>query len=50
MVNNKERIMIDWRKVDWEEYERRVEEYEREGMSRSDAQGVVEAEILQEVE
>jgi len=41
--------MIDWRKVDWAEYERRVQEYERKGMSRSDAQGVVEAEILREI-
>jgi hypothetical protein len=42
--------MIDWRTVDWTEYERRVEEYEREGMSRSDAQGVVEAEMMKEIE
>jgi hypothetical protein len=41
--------MIDWQKVDWAEYERRVQAYEREGMSRSDAQGVVEAEMMREI-
>ena len=38
--------MID---MNWEdEYEQRVQAYEDEGMTRSDAQGVVEAEMLQE--
>ena len=32
----------------WKLYEKRVEKYEAEGMSRSDAQGVVDAEFLQE--
>ena len=30
-----------------EEYERRVQAYEAQGMTRSDAQGVVEAEDMQ---
>lgn len=34
--------------TDWEDYERRVRAYEDEGMTRSDAQGVVEAEMMQE--
>jgi len=34
--------------IDWEEYERRVAAYEEEGMSRSDAQGVVDAEMMNE--
>jgi hypothetical protein len=33
---------------DEDEYERRVEAYEAEGMTRSDAQGVVDAEMLEE--
>jgi hypothetical protein len=32
----------------WKLYKKRVEKYEAEGMSRSDAQGVVDAEFLQE--
>lgn len=32
----------------WKLYEKRVTKYEAEGMTRSDAQGVVEAEFLQE--
>ena len=34
--------------VEEQEYERRVQAYENEGMCRSDAQGVVEAEMMQE--
>ena len=34
--------------IDWDEYERRVQAYESEGMDRSDAQAVVEAELLRE--
>lgn len=34
--------------MDWEDYERRVQAYEAEGMTRSDAQAVVEAELMQE--
>jgi hypothetical protein len=34
--------------IDWDEYERRVAAYEEEGMSRSDAQGVVDAEMMNE--
>lgn len=32
-------------KIDWQEYERRVQEMEDEGMTRSDAQAVVDAEM-----
>jgi hypothetical protein len=32
----------------WKLYEKCVENYEAEGMTRSDAQGVVDAEFLQE--
>jgi len=34
--------------IDWQEYERRVSELEAEGIDRSDAQGVVDAEMMQE--
>lgn len=34
--------------MDWEDYERRVQAYEAEGMTRSDAQAVVDAELMQE--
>lgn len=40
--------MVDWGSVDWEEYERRVAAYEAEGMTRSDAQSVVDAEMMSE--
>lgn len=40
--------MIDWSNVDWEEYERRVQAYEDQGICRSDAQGIVDAEMMQE--
>lgn len=40
--------MIDWKQVDWNEYERRVQAYEDEGMTRSDAQGIVDMEMEQE--
>tara|TARA_R110000851_G_scaffold303152_1_gene460686 strand:+ start:95 stop:223 length:129 start_codon:yes stop_codon:yes gene_type:complete len=32
--------------VNWKEYEKRVNELETEGLTRSDAQGVVDAEDL----
>lgn len=32
----------------WEEYERRVREYEEQGLTRSDAQGVVDCEYQKE--
>lgn len=35
------------KQIDWQEYELRVQEMEAEGMSRSDAQAVVDAEMLQ---
>ena len=34
--------------IDWEEYEKRVSELESEGLDRSDAQSVVDAEMMQE--
>jgi len=40
--------MIDWSKVDWQLYEQRVEAYEAEGMTRSDAQGIVDMEMERE--
>ena len=41
--------MRDWGYGDenWIEYERRVQKLEAEGLTRSDAQGVVDAENLQ---
>jgi hypothetical protein len=36
------------KEIDWQEYERRVSELEAEGLDRSDAQGVVDAEMMQE--
>lgn len=35
------------KRIDWEEYERRVQEMEDEGMSRSDAQAVVDAKMME---
>jgi hypothetical protein len=40
--------MIDWSKIDWEAYESRVQVYVSEGMDHSDAEAVVDAEIMQE--
>ena len=40
--------MIDWTKVDWEEYNLRVEMYVATGMDRSDAEAVVDAEMMSE--
>ena len=40
--------IFDSKKIDWEEYERRVQELEDQGVSRSDAQGIVDAEMLQQ--
>jgi len=34
--------------IDWAEYERRVVAYEEQGLTRSDAQGVVDAEMRNE--
>jgi hypothetical protein len=39
---------MDWTSVDWQLYEARVEAYELQGMTRSDAQAVVDAELMQE--
>ena len=41
--------MFDWqRNIDWADYERRVEALEAEGLTRSDAQAVVDCELMQE--
>ena len=32
----------------WEEYERRVQQYEDDGCSRSDAQSIVDVEFIKE--
>lgn len=34
--------------MDWEDYEKRVTNYENQGMTRSDAQGTVDMELMQE--
>ena len=34
-------------KIDWIDYERRVAALEAEGISRGDAQGIVDAEMMQ---
>lgn len=39
---------MDWKKVDWAAYEERVAAYEAEGMTRSDAQGIVDMELADE--
>ena len=36
------------KKIDWTEYERRVSEFENQGIPRSDAQGIVDAQLLNE--
>ena len=38
---------LEENKIDWDEYERRVQELEDQGVSRSDAQGIVDAEMMQ---
>ena len=32
--------------IDWDDYEKRVTEYENQGMTRSDAQGTVDMEMM----
>jgi hypothetical protein len=39
-------MVVNWKNVDWEDYEKRVRELEDEGLTRSDAQGVVDAELM----
>jgi hypothetical protein len=47
--HTKELKMVEWHDtVDWELYEARVVAYEAEGMTRSDAQAVVDAELMNE--
>jgi hypothetical protein len=40
--------VIDWNNIDWVAYEARVQAYIAEGMDHSDAEAVVDAEIMQE--
>jgi len=40
--------MINWTLVDWDDYERRVKILISEGMDRSDAEAVVDAELVEE--
>jgi hypothetical protein len=40
--------VIDFNNIDWAAYEARVQAYVAEGMDHSDAEAVVDAEILQE--
>jgi hypothetical protein len=40
--------MIDFANIDWAAYEARVQAYVAEGMDHSDAEAVVDAEIMQE--
>ena len=40
-------IQMSWTAKQWEVYEARVEALEREGCTRSDAQGVTDCEVIQ---
>jgi hypothetical protein len=40
--------MIDWKQIDWAAYDARVQMYVSEGMDHSDAEAVVDAELLNE--
>ncbi len=40
--------MIDFNNIDWAAYEQRVQALVAEGMDHSDAEAVVDAEIMQE--
>lgn len=40
--------MIDWKNINWESYEARVQVYVSEGMDHSDAEAVVDAELMKE--
>jgi hypothetical protein len=40
--------MINFNDIDWAAYEARVQAYVAEGMDHSDAEAVVDAEIIQE--
>jgi len=39
---------IDWKNVDWDDYDRRCRELEDQGLTRSDAQGVIDLQIKRE--
>jgi hypothetical protein len=45
---SKQDVLQFWASLDNEDYERRVQEYEEQGICRSDAQAIVEAEMMQE--
>lgn len=40
--------MLDWKQIDWAAYDARVQIYVSEGMDHSDAEAVVDAELMQE--
>lgn len=40
--------MLDWKTVDWQAYEARVQMYISEGMDHSDAEALVDAELMAE--
>ena len=40
--------MMDFSNVDWAQYKNRVFELEQEGLTTSDAQGVVDAEMMKD--
>lgn len=40
--------MIDWKQIDWAAYDARVQAYVSEGMDHSDAEAVVDAELMKE--
>jgi hypothetical protein len=40
-------IQMGWNEGQWAKYEARVEALEREGCTRSDAQGVTDCEVIQ---
>lgn len=42
------RLPLDPRTINWDEYEKRVAKYENDGMTRSDAQGIVDMEMENE--
>ena len=48
LITDPEALKEFYANIDWDEYERRVERYESEGMDRSDAQAVVDLEMMRE--
>jgi hypothetical protein len=46
IVKTRAAMIADAGPVDWDDYEKRVQNLEAEGMTRSDAQGVADAELM----